>query len=861
MDSATPSAVTTSGTFKPGTLLALGALAAWTLVLAVSLFWNGYAEQQRVQQMARLQAQALVDKDIMYRRWNSMLGGLWADARLVAPNPFLAGLVEKHNQVTADGQQLTLINPAYMTRLVFDIQKQDLGINAKITSLKPVNANNRPDPWETQALQRAELGQLEIDTITTIDGQPQLRYLRALVTEEQCLGCHRKFYELGNIRGGISLTVPLAPFHAASAQNMQVLAWSHAGVWLIGLLGIGLGYRNWRRYEHSRKVAEAALLESRVQFRTVIDSALDSIITVDHQGIIIEFNPTAEQVFGYSRDQAVGRKLGELIIPPDQRAAHDAGMQHFQETHEARILNQRLELTAMRRSGTIFPIELIITQAEDRQGLPFFIGYLRDISERKQAEAALLEAKEASEAANRAKSNFLATMSHELRTPLNAILGMAQLLQVQEVKEQDRRDYARTILSSGQALLRLLNDILDLSKIEAGKLRLETGPLDPAALLRDTQSLFVTMASHKGLILNHTWQGPAQHYLSDPHRVRQMLNNLVANAIKFTAQGSVSVTARELERDAVSAMLEFTVADTGMGINEAQLEQLFRPFSQGDSTITRKFGGSGLGLAIVRNLARDMGGEVGVSSVPGEGSRFWFSIRAELTAAPPPEPVYSSTLLPRLHGRVLVIEDHPGNQAVIVSFLQQLGLDHQLVSDGQDGVNVILSGAPVQLILLDLHLPLLDGYATCTRIRHWEQEQDHPRLPIIALTADASSGTRQRCLDAGMDDYLSKPLLFSDLQEALSRWLPAAPAEHAATSPCNRPVDIPGISALIAQIEPMLAEREFAAFGCCAELQKLTEGTVLAEDVAAAAQAMEQMQFDQAALCLSRLSTHPAMRR
>ena len=494
------------------------------------------------------------------------------------------------------------------------------------------------------------------------------------------------------------------------------------------------------------------------------------------------FSPNAQQAIGRSPDAMLGLRRQEIAaqLSPDEK---EMWAPHLEDLAHHRPFKQ-FEYRVALPGGAYQWLSISgVPIFDEAGGFCGFRGTGTNASERKAQQFALEQANRAAQAANVAKSRFLATMSHEIRTPMNGVLGMAQLMMTPHLQEAERLEYARTILNSGQTLLTLLNDILDLSKVEAGKLELESRAFDPSQILHETRLLFTETAAHKGLALIELWSGPAQHYLGDAHRLRQMVSNLVGNAIKFSSRGEIRIEAREVTCNGDTAQVEFSVTDSGIGIAQDKQEQLFQPFSQADNSTTREFGGTGLGLSIVRSLARVMDGDAGVESTFGQGSRFWFRIGVHRVAEGtdkrqaqrgqsvevPADPTQSN-----LSGRVLVAEDNRINQMVIRALLAKLGLTCEVAGDGQQVVDALLACADADrpdLILMDLQMPVLDGSGATAKIRAWEAERGLPRMPIIALTADAFAEDRVRCISAGMDDFLSKPVDRETLAATLRRWL------------------------------------------------------------------------------------------
>ncbi|MEO8369245.1 MAG: ATP-binding protein [Candidatus Solibacter sp.] len=392
-----------------------------------------------------------------------------------------------------------------------------------------------------------------------------------------------------------------------------------------------------------------------------------------------------------------------------------------------------------------------------------------EITERKRYERDLIEAREVADDANRAKSLFLANMSHEIRTPMNGVLGMMQLLQLTALTAE-QRELVEVAQSSGYTLLALIDDLLDHTKIEAGKMVLENTPFNPRETLENLSRLIGVQASAKGLAITCAVAPEVPTALrGDVHRLRQVLNNLMGNAVKFTDQGYIAVTSRVQSQSEETVTLEFAVSDTGVGIPNSQVESVFSAFVQADPSTTRRYGGTGLGLAISRRLVELMGGTLTVETREGYGSTFRFCCQFRRTGLASAAPGAAAIPLPAVRGRtarILVVEDNPINQKLVLAQLRRLGYEPTAVNNGAEAITAV-DREPYDLVLMDCQMPVMDGFEATRRIRAAHPE----RPPIVAVTANAMPADRELCLNGGMNDYLSKPMALQALAKVLEKWL------------------------------------------------------------------------------------------
>ncbi|MFF4055870.1 response regulator [Streptomyces sp. NPDC001668] len=700
--------------------------------------------------------------------------------------------------------------------------------------------------------------------------------------------------------------------------------WTETTSWVVrDPAGEPLEVHGFTREAEGQRRREEALRLLQDQARSVIESARDAFVAIDEDGLVIDWNLGAERLFGFSHRETMGRPLTETIIPERYRAAHMAALQRVLAGGEAHVLGRQIEFTALHHDGHEIPVELSVWRLKSAKAR-CFNAFIRDISERKQAEAALAEARDQAIAASQAKSHFVASMSHEIRTPINGVIGLSDLLLGTELDAEQSR-YTQGIRAAGTALLSLINGVLDFSKLEAGKFELDEVAFSPQVLVEEVVSLVAQTAQAEGLeLLSDCSPDLPAVVLGDSGRLRQILLNLASNAVKFTESGEVLLRAhpaRSRPPAERAPWLQFEVADTGIGIAEADQGRMFDAFSQADASTTRRFGGTGLGLAICRRLIEAMGGSIGLTSLPGQGSTFYFTVpvrapdtseqppaplqpdtfrglrvlvvddndtnrlildtqlrrwhieptvvtcgpqalvalhEAEaagrpfalalldhympdmdgmelarrittdqnfarvrlllLTSGPPvpaveleaagiarslPKPVHQSQLLDSLvelttqtwpvatpasaapapitsstahRGHLLLVEDNQINQMVAQGMLTRLGYSTDTATDGVQALRMTEEHS-YQAVLMDCQMPRMDGYSAARELRSRERDNGG-HLPVIAMTARALAEDWERCLDAGMDDYVSKPVTADELEEALTRWVhPTHPAD------------------------------------------------------------------------------------
>jgi signal transduction histidine kinase/CheY-like chemotaxis protein len=643
-------------------------LSGLTLLVGISLLWNIRQEYLTADGYAKIEAQASYNKDILYRRWASMHGGVYVPVTETTPaNPHLSFLPER-DIITQSGRKLTLVNPAYMTRQVFTIEAQQYDVKGHITSLNPIRIENKADDWETKILHRFEKGETEISSAELINGKEYLRYMKAMIVEQSCLKCHSsQGYRLGDVRGGISVSVPMEKYNQVALINIKDLVVTHLLVYFTIALVIIVMFRRFYSGYRQRFLMQQKVIES------------EAILQIQNK--------------------------------------------------EYQVLNEEYRFQNK---------ELII-------------------------------AKDKAEQSDKLKTAFLQNMSHEIRTPLNAIVGFTDLLPRNFDNRNKLKHFSNIIIERSKDLLGIINDILDIAKIESGVVQVNMEECNLNELFVELDTFFSEYKSKLckqhikiKFLINNPYQYDST-IITDKVKLRQILVNLITNAFKFTEVGEI-VCGCNFEKN---NKLSVFVSDTGVGIPTEVQNKVFERFVQLNQNSTKNAGGTGLGLSIVAGLVNLLEGKIKLDSEPGKGSTFSIIIPYKL-----PVQVQTGTtndkypLLKNMQNKtVLIVEDDIFNSEYLKEILIDTDAKVLLAESGKEAID-ISQNQSIDLILMDINLPDISGYEATRKVREKDQ-----KTIIIAQTAYASFDEKQRAIEAGCNDFISKPMKSEELRLLIQKYL------------------------------------------------------------------------------------------
>ena len=756
-----------------GSATAVVAALVWTVLVLASLWAQREQLDRTAESLARIDAVANLRKDMAIRKWASVVGGVFIDERRMGSAESLDEQERVHaTRNNGEAVKLVSVTPIHLLLAIQEVSNKEYGLRERLTSQQLRNLANAPDDWETRALDALKNGsEMVTEAMPKKGGHGLMRVMIPMRMEKECLECHRDtLVPVGGLRGGAAISVDLNAYRTAQEPTWRTIQYWHSGIWLFGLFTI---YAYWfyaRRVAGAREAREEERRENAAAFSAMAEGA----IITDAQGSILWVNDAFCRIYGYSRDEAIGRNPRILKSGRHDESFYRRFWQELTTTGR-----WRGELWNRRKDGEVFPEEISVQALRDADGrIVRFVSIFSDITERKRSEAELqrhrehLEdlvrqrteeltvARDQAESASRAKSIFLANMSHELRTPLNAVIGFSQLMEKDAGLTPVQRRNLEIIGNSGNHLLTLINDVLELSKIESGKTVVSADECDPHALARDVVEMMRVRAEQGGLDIRFASENLPAGILVDTVKLRQVLLNLLSNAVKFTPAGDVVLHAKAVPAGDGRVRLDLAVRDTGIGIAAEDVARIFRPFEQAEYRAHP--GGTGLGLTISRQYVEMMGGRLEVDSEPGRGSEFRFSLVVPL--GPRNDWEGAAHHVVGISGdagarRILVVDDQRESRLLLRSLLEPLGFEVHERSGGHEAEAAAAFLGP-DLILMDWRLPGVDGLEATRRIRA-NAALRQPR--IVVLTAHVLDDSRARALASGADAFLAKPFREADL--------------------------------------------------------------------------------------------------
>jgi PAS domain S-box-containing protein len=710
----------------------------------------------------------------------------------IVPRAMEAGLHVTHDY---KNRKNTLPLPATLTLdLGHYLSKVDGGTQVRLYSEKPFpwrEQERELDDFQRQALQHLkEKPDVPFVREEILNGERVLRFAQADRMTLRCVACHNSYpssprtdWKTGDVRGALEVVLPVSQWQTTSTGILNRTFVVLLALLFWGLLLVWLTVRRFRQALltshqlaserrsaieqlneeiNERKQIERQMRLSESKLQSIFKSVPEAIVVADAQGQIVQCNTATEAIFGYTLQELKGQKV-DMLMRAEDGQRHDDYMQSYQRSGGNKIINQPRVLHGRRKDGQLFSLRLTISEMRVDEDV-YFVGVMQDFTAIENAQKMLIEAKEKAEQDNRMRGEFLANMSHEIRTPMNGIVGMTELAMDTQDKTV-QKEYLTLARDSANHLLHIINQILDFSKIEAQALELELLKVSPGQLIHDTSRSLEQLARVKGIDLQVDIASAVPEWAwMDPVRMRQVLTNLIGNAIKFTEVGAVTVAAQAVPgHDAEHCVLRISITDTGIGFDPSRTAALFSPFTQGDGSVTRSFGGTGLGLAITRRLVHLMGGEISANGQPDLGACFTVTLPVEKTsldandqsaAAAQSSDLSLNPMYQKLIS-VLLVEDHDINRKLAEIMLQRMGYRYVSACDGLQALDV-LEKDRFDVVLMDVMMPVMDGITALKLLREREAEQGR-RTRVLMVTAHAMTGDRERFLGAGRTAMCPSP--------------------------------------------------------------------------------------------------------